>query len=84
MMPIDQADQYERQMIQQEEDDKLWDARRAKLLQSEELSAVITFRDQHGNEFQEYEYGTLQELKDDLPKLAGQIDGLAEEYMLNS
>lgn len=42
MMPIDQADQYERQMIQQEEDDKLWDARRAKLLQSEELSAVIT------------------------------------------
>lgn len=83
-MPIDQADQYERQMIQQEEDDKLWDARRAKLLQSEELSAVITFRDQHGNEFQEYEYGTLQELKDDLPKLAGQIDGLAEEYMLNS
>lgn len=84
MTPIDQADQYERQMIQQEEDDKLWDARRAKLLQSEELSAVITFRDQHGNEFQEYEYGTLQELKDDLPKLAGQIDGLAEEYMLNS
>lgn len=84
MMPIDQADQYERQMIQQEEDDKLWDARRAKLLQSEELSAVITFRDQHGNEFQEYEYGTLQELKDDLPRLAGQIDGLAEEYMLNS
>lgn len=84
MMPIDQADQYERQMIQQEEDDKLWDARRAKLLQSEELSAVITFRDQHGNEFEEYEYGTLQELKDDLPKLAGQIDGLAEEYMLNS
>ena len=83
-MPIDQADQYERQMIQQEEDDKLWDARRAKLLQSEELSAVITFRDQHGNEFEEYEYGTLQELKDDLPKLAGQIDGLAEEYMLNS
>lgn len=84
MMPVDQADQYERQMIQQEEDDKLWDARRAKLLQSEELSAVITFRDQHGNEFQEYEYGTLQELKDDLPRLAGQIDGLAEEYMLNS
>lgn len=84
MMPIDQADQYERQMIQQEEDDKLWDARRAKLLQSEELSAVITFRDQHGNEFEEYEYGTLQELKDDLPKLAGQIDGLAEEYILNS
>lgn len=84
MTPIDQADQYERQMIQQEEDDKLWDARRTKLLQSEELSAVITFRDQHGNEFEEYEYGTLQELKDDLPKLAGQIDGLAEEYMLNS
>ena len=84
MMPIDQADQYERQMIQQEEDDKLWDARRAKLLQSEELSAVIVFRDQHGNEFEEYEYGTLQELKDDLPKLAWQIDGLAEEYMLNS
>lgn len=84
MMPIDQADQYERQTIQQEEDDKLWDARRTKLLQSEELSAVITFRDQHGNEFEEYEYGTLQELKDDLPKLAGQIDGLAEEYMLNS
>ena len=84
MMPIDQADQYERQTIQQEEDDKLWDARRAKLLQSEELSAVITFRDQHGNEFEEYEYATLQELKDDLPKLAGQIDGLAEEYMLNS
>lgn len=84
MMPVDQADQYERQMIQQEEDDKLWDARRAKLLQSEKINATITFRDEHGNLLDEYEYATLQELKDDLPKLAGQIDGLAEEYILNS
>lgn len=79
-MPKDQADAYDMQMIRQEAADEEWHKLMDKVMNSELVSASIVFYGPDGKAFKEYEYGTLQDLKNDLPTLPEQIDQELSDY----